>query len=240
MMPIASARELTGKEIINRVNELMNRDTVWAKVKMTILTTSGKKRTFIYESFSKDKGEKNLIRYLEPKKLRGQAILMLNNADDIWVYFPRTRRVRKLATHAKKRRMEGSDFSYEDMGSGETFIKEFIPKRLGDEKVEKRDCFKIELTRKEGGDVSYSRIIMWVDKERFIPIVVDYYDGKNPNLHLKRLILSDIKVIDGVPTAMKMIMHNKLDNTRTVVEFLDVKYDVKLDDSLFTERGLRR
>jgi len=49
---------------------------------------------FYYDSYSKNKGEKNLLRYIEPKRAKGQAILMLNYADDIWMYFPRTKRIR--------------------------------------------------------------------------------------------------------------------------------------------------
>jgi len=86
--------------------------------------------------------------------------LMLNNADDIWMFFPRTQRVRKLATHAKKQKMQGSDFSYEDMGSGDAFIEDYDAQRLEDEMREGHDCFKLELTRKEGSDMSYSRLIL--------------------------------------------------------------------------------
>ena len=42
---------------------------------------------------------------------------MLNDGDDIWTYFPRTRRVRKLASHAKKQKVPGSDFSFGDFSS---------------------------------------------------------------------------------------------------------------------------
>ena len=100
------SQELTGEDIIEKVNELMNVDSVHAKAKMTILTTSGKTRTFIYESWSKDKGEKNLVRYLEPRRIKGLATLMLNHADDIWMFNPRTQRVRKLASHEKKQKMQ--------------------------------------------------------------------------------------------------------------------------------------
>ena len=50
--------ELTAEQIICKVNELMNQDTVEAKVKMTIDTSSGNERVFIYDSYSKNKGEK--------------------------------------------------------------------------------------------------------------------------------------------------------------------------------------
>ena len=232
--------ELTGKQIIDRVNDLINQETCYAQAKMTIITTSGQERTFEYESWTKDRGEKNLIRYSAPRRVRGQAILMLNFADDIWMFFPRTQRVRKLATHAKKQRMEGSDFSYEDMGSGDTFVKDFVPERLDDEKMEGADCYTVELLRKKGSDSAYSRLIMWIIKENFVPIVIDYYDEDDPNRLLKHLVQSDIRPIDGVPTAMKMVMFDRQDNTHTNMELINVKYNIPLEDETFTERGLKK
>ncbi|MCK4337435.1 MAG: outer membrane lipoprotein-sorting protein [Candidatus Aminicenantes bacterium] len=232
--------ELTGTDIIQKVNDLMNLDTSHAKAKMTITTTSGSKRTFVYESWSKNKGEKNLVRYLEPRRVKGQATLMLNNADDIWMYFPRTGRVRKLATHAKKQKMQGSDFSYEDMGGGDAFIDDYSPKRLKDEKIEGNDCYKLELIRKAESDLSYSRLILWLIKENFVPVVIDYYDEDDPTRWLKRLVQSDIEIIDGIPTARKIVMLNKSDNSQTEMEILEVEYNIELDDKMFTERGLKK
>ena len=237
---VSFGQELNGEEIIQKVNENLNVETAWSKSKMTIITTSGNKRTFLSDSWSKDKGEKNLVRYLEPRRVKGQAILMLNNADDIWAYFPRTQRVRKLATHAKKQKMQGSDFSYEDMGSGDAFINDFIPKRLEDEKMEDYDCYKLELTRKPNSDISYSRLIMWIIKENFVPVVIDYYEEDNPSRLQKRLIASDIRIIDNIPTAMKFVMYNKNDNTQTEMELLEVKYNIPLEDDLFSERSLKK
>jgi len=68
---------------------------------MTITTTSSEEISFIYDSYSKNNSEKNLIRYIKPKQVKRQAILMLNYAEDIWIYFLRTKRVRKLAFHSK-------------------------------------------------------------------------------------------------------------------------------------------
>jgi len=233
-------QELTGEEIINKVNELMNQDTVQAKVKMTIVTSSGNERVFIYDSYSKNKGEKNLLRYIEPKRAKGQAILMLNYADDIWMYFPRTKRIRKLATNSKSQKMEGSDFSYEDTGASDAFIEDFNSKNLDSEKKEGYDCYKIEMLKKEGIESGYSRLIMWIIKDSFIPITIDYYGAENPELLLKTLIQYDIKNIDGIPTATKMVMYNKLEDSQTSIEMLEIKYNIELDDSLFTERYLKR
>ena len=238
-VPILS-QELDGEAIIQKVSDIINPDSSYGKARMVIITSSGKSRTFVYESWSKNHGEKNLVRYLEPRRVKGQATLMLNHADDIWMFFPRTQRVRKLATHAKKQKMEGSDFSYEDMGSGDAFVQDYTPQRLPDEKKREKMCFKLELLRKPECDTSYSRLIMWVSQDNFVPVVIEYYDDRNRERLQKFLVQSDIQVIQGIPTAKKMVMFNQNDNTKTEMELLEIKYNLSLDDSMFTERELKK
>jgi hypothetical protein len=237
---LLSAQELTGPQIIEKVNDLLNPETMWAQSEMTIQTSSGQERTFVYESWSKNHGEKNLIRYLKPVRVKDQATLMLNYADDIWMFFPRTNRVRKLATHAKKQKMEGSDFSYEDMGAGNSFVNDYTSKRIKDQKVEGQPCFQVDMIKKPDTDVSYSRLVMFVRQDNFVPVIVDYYDENQPDRKIKTLKQSDIQVIDQIPTAIKIVMTNDLDNSQTRMEMLEVKYNLPLKDEMFTERGMKQ
>ena len=207
---------------------------------MTITTSSGDKRTFKFESWSKGAGEKNLVRYLEPSRVKNQAVLMLNDADDIWAYFARTKRVRKLASHAKKQKFEGSDFSYEDMGGGDAFITDYTSKRLEDEEKDDYDCYKIELTKKEDSDISYSRIIMWIIKENYCPVYIEYYEEDNPKRLQKTLSQYDIKIIDGLPVAENSVMRNVNDNTETKTSVIEIEFNVDLNDEMFTERSLKK
>ncbi len=236
---LLAAQELTGPEIIQKVNDLMNQESTEAMMSMTIITSSGQERTFEYLSYSKNFGEKNLMIYQAPSRVKGQKMLMLNHADDIWAYFPRTKRVRKLASHAKKQKFEGSDFSNEDLGSGDSFTQDYDAKLIGTENKAGAECFKVNMTKKPDADISYSKLVIWVRTEDFVPLVIDYYDENNPDRVLKTLTQSNIKVIDGVPTGTKMVMHNHNDNTNTTIELEDVKYNIPLDDDLFTERGLK-
>jgi len=135
--------------------------------------------------------------------------------------------------------MEGSDFAYEDMGAGDAFINDYETKRLQDDKKMDTDCYTLELTRKEGSDAGYSRLLMWVDKSNFVPLLLYYYDLKDSELLLKRMFVSDIEIIQGIPTAKRIEMHNMLDNSKTGMEINSVDYEVDLDDDMFTERGLR-
>ncbi len=235
-----SAQSPTADEIVAEVDSLMNQPYVKATMKMTITTSSGNERTFVYDTYSKDKGEKNLIKYISPSRVKGQATLMLNNADDIWAYFPRTDRVRKLATHAKKQKMEGSDFSYEDMGSGGSWINDFKAVRLANKTIDGVNCFTVELIKKPKIESGYSRQIIWVRQSDYCPVQINYYDEADSVNILKQLYCQDIKDIEGVPTAMKMVMHNLQDDSKTIIEYENVTYNEKLPDDLFTERGMKK
>jgi len=234
------AEEVSAEEIITTMTETLNPEQSEAVMEMTIITSGGQERTFVYKSYSKNKGEKSLMKYLEPGRVKDQSILMLNNADDIWMYFPRTNRVRKLATHAKRQKVQGSDFSYEDMGSSNEFIDDYNSVLIGEEEKEERLCYKLELTRKENSEAGYSRLTVWVEKESYIPVIIGYYHEKDKNLLEKELILSDVQTIDGIPTPMEMVMYNKLDDTKTTMRFRELTYDVDLSDNLFTEMGMKK
>ncbi len=231
---------MTADEILGTLTETMNPEQSRGIMTMTIVTSTGQQRTFKYETLSKGQGQKSLMKYLEPNRVKGQTILMLNDANDIWTYFPKTKRIRKLATHAKKQKVEGSDFSYEDMGASNTFIEEYDAIRLKDENKEGRLCYKMELTRKPKSTAGYSRVVMWVDKEQFVPLAIDYYHDDDPALCEKQLICKDVRLIDKIYTPFKCIMYNRLDNTQTSIEIIEVKYDVDLPDDLFTEMGMQR
>ncbi len=233
-------KKITAEKIIKTMTETLNPEQSEAVMEMTIITSGNQERTFVYKAYSKNKGEKSLIKYLEPVRVKGQTILMLNNADDIWTYFPRTKRVRKLATHAKRQKIQGSDFSYEDLGSSNAFINDYNSNLIDEEEKEGTLCYKIELTRKENSDAGYSRLVMWVVKETYVPVTISYYHGKDSSLLEKELILSDVKVIDDIPTPMKMVMYNRLDNTKTSMNTREVTYDIDLPDELFTEMGMKK
>lgn len=237
---VLHAQEMTAEEILNTMQETMNPEQAQGIMEMTIITSSGDERTFKYETYSKDRGEKSLMKYLLPTRVKGQTMLMLNDGDDIWTYFPKKKHVRKLASHARNQKFEGSDFSYEDLGASDEFIEEYESARLNDEKKEGYNCYKLKLERKPKSSAGYSRIIMWVDKESLVPIVVDYYHDDDPQLWQKQLVIYDIELIEDIYTPMKYVMYNKLDNTHTSMEILEITYQVDLPDDLFTEQGMQK
>jgi len=230
------SQNLTALDIIRKVDQVTWSASSRGIMTQTIITSGGEKRTFEMEIYSRDGNNNLLYRYTKPARVAGMSFLMLGGGDDIWAYFPKTDRVRHLASHVKKQKMMGSDFSYEDMGSG-NIEKDYIGKLIGSEKIAGRDCYKLELIPTENGP-HYSKVIMWADKETFVVHRFDYYDEKG-NI-LKRLIQTKIKEVQGHLIPFHYEMTNLQDGGKTTIEVKKIEYDVKLDDEFFTTRNLKK
>ena len=228
------AADLSADAILDSMTSVMQPKTSQGKMEQEIITSSHIKRVFTFEYFSADNGANILIRYIEPRKVRHNAFLIKNSGDYIWVYFPRTRRVRKLASHAKKQKAQGSDFSYEDFSGSEEWKKDY---RVKQEFSGERENYLLVFTPWSGADPGYDSLKIYVNKLNFFPDRILYYQTGD---HLKTLTFKDIQAIQGIPTAMIMHMENHIEDSHTTMKILEMKYDVKFEDDFFTERNLKK
>ena len=236
--PYVFAQAPSGTEIIDRVTTIMSPENSYSRGTQTIITSSGKERVFEFESWAAEKGKSSLTRYTKPAAIRGQAFLMLNNADDIWSYFPRTKRVRKLASHAKKQKMQGSDFTYEDMGGGDVFQTKFKSTLLAEETRDSELVWKVQLLGITEQDPPYPKIILWARQADYFPVALDYYDETGFNT--KSLLLSDIQMIEDYPTAMTMVMTDNKERSSTTMRTLEITYAWEPTEAFFSERNLKK
>ena len=235
---IAQQAMPTGKELVEKMTEIMTQENSKATMTQTITTSSGKQRTFEFEMFTANEGEKTLMRYLKPSAARGQAFLMLNNANDMWTYFPRTKRVRKLSSSSKNQKVQGSDFSFEDMGSGDSWKTEYTSTNLGSEKYAGTDCWKLESIGIPDQNPSYPKMVVYMRKSDFYPIKIDYFE-ESEEIE-KSMFLENIEKIEGVPTAMKMTMKNHSEGTKTTMQTISIIYSWEPPEDFFTERELKK
>jgi hypothetical protein len=225
---------LSAIAILDSMTMVMQPNTSQGKMEQEIITSSNRKRVFTFNYFSEEKGKNVLIRYIEPRKVRHNAFLIKNGGEDIWVYFPRTRRVRKLASHAKKQKAQGSDFSYEDFSGSEEWKTDYrVKQRSSGERNNYLLCF----TPRIGAGTSYDSLKIYVNKLNYYPDRMLYYqDG----VHLKTLNFQDVKEIQGIPTAMIMFMENHIEESQTTMRILEMEYNVVFEQEFFTERNLKK
>jgi len=227
-----------GQSLIDSMTLKMSPENSKGLMLQTNHYADGRKRSFEFEIFSAEKGKKSMMRYIKPVSVKGQTFLMLNDGDDIWTYFPRTRRVRKLASHAKKQKVQGSDFSFEDFASQDTWEADYNTSNLGQENLMGEKCWKLESIRKVESEEEFYRIILFIKQDSFYPLKIDYYD--DDNLNEKSMILNEIEEIDGYPTAKFIIMVNHFSGSKTVMENKSVSYEWQPPENFFSERNLKK
>lgn len=231
----ADAQTLSLDEIMDKVEKNERISSSTTLIDQTIVTSTGGTRTLTIQGYSKNSGDDQLTVYTGPARVKGDKILMLNGGDDIWFYTPRTDRVRHLASNARKQKVQGSDFSYQDLEQRD-YQKDFAMNLLGSEQVNNEDHYKVEAVPTETGP-DYSRLVFWVSKENFTVSKTEFYED---GLLLKTLLATEIKRVGTYWIAMKLEMNNNQSGSKTLIETKDIQVDVDLDDMLFSTNYLKR
>jgi outer membrane lipoprotein-sorting protein len=233
----APVDDLTVEEILKRSDDAEGYESLFAEMEQIITTTGGQERTLAIRTWAVDSGDRQLAEYLSPPDIRGQKILMTEDGDNIWSYNPETRRTRKLGSHMKKRKVMGSDFSYEDQAGGKASEK-YTGVLLDEEDHDGVPCYVLELSPTPKGP-SYHRVIAWVAKTDFIVRRMDYYSDEEDE-PFKRLVTEDIRKAGEKLFPYRMIMTNLEDDSHTTNVITRIQFGVKIPDSIFESRNLER
>jgi outer membrane lipoprotein-sorting protein len=181
--------------------------------------------------------------FMSPSDVKGTKTLLIEHAgkdDDIWIYLPALKKVRRLVSNNKKDSFVGTDFSYGDVIGHRP--SDWNHKIVKSESVDGRDCFVLESTPKtpEVADNSgYSKRVFWIDKENFVPLKGEVYDSGNQLL--KKFTAKRIEKVDAKNDKWQP-MYTEVENVqsdhRTILEFKNFKANVGIGDDKFTTRYL--
>jgi hypothetical protein len=220
---------LSGQDIYARVLE--NRSDGFAmEVRMSsgdrVGRTQEARLTLAYKDFREGKKEapngvlsKALVKYVYPFDLRYTGFLLIQNSgriDDHFVYLPSRRRTQRVNLRSKA--VFGTDFSFEDIIPHE--LEDANYERLGDSTVDDAPVFVVEGRPTDLMDSEYSRFIFYVEKRRFVPLRVRYFDEAGVEVKELRTRAQDIEEFDGLFVPMKVSMRNLLLESFTNLEVL--------------------
>jgi outer membrane lipoprotein-sorting protein len=226
---------ITASEILNKVDANMVVSSMKFSAKL-VISISGTQRTKEFEGYSK--GENNAyMEFTSPSRDKGTRFLKLG--EEFWMYLPNVGKATKIAGHALRGSLMGSDFSYEDAVSNEELASDYSVVLDGEEKLGDDNCYVLKLSLKEGAEASYYTQKLWVSTERFIPIKAEYY-SKSGRL-MKDVKILDFKHISGKNYPTKIRMENKLrKNTWSEFEITNLQIGVSIPANVFTKGYLER
>ncbi|MGE3774314.1 MAG: outer membrane lipoprotein-sorting protein [Gammaproteobacteria bacterium] len=195
--------------------EAERRDRGWgderATLEMVLRNRHGQesRRTLEISKLEMDgDGDRSLTIFDTPRDVAGTALLTYSHAltpDDQWLYLPALKRVKRIASANKSGPFVGSEFAYEDLGSNE--VEQYDYRWLRDEDLDGRPCFVVE-QRPRYPHSGYTRRIVWLDREIYQPLKVEFHDRKDALL--KTLTAQGYTEHLGQywrPAAMAMVNH---------------------------------
>jgi outer membrane lipoprotein-sorting protein len=222
------------KVILDKVDKNMSSKNRVFESEMII---HGRRNSRTITSVSYSAGNKqSFTEYLSPAREQGTKMLKLEN--QLWIYSPSTDRIIQISGHMLRQSVMGSDLSYEDMMDDRKLSEIYTAKVTGDESVDGRNTYVLELIAKVD-DAAYHSQKIWVDTGRFVPLKQEMF-AKSGQL-LKRTTLSDVKQVQGRWFPMSIVYKDVLkDGSGTEFRMKSVKFDQDIPEYIFTKAALKQ
>ncbi|MFT5719065.1 MAG: outer membrane lipoprotein-sorting protein [Oleiphilaceae bacterium] len=182
---------------------------------------------------------------LEPASERGVGMLTYSYDDALkdtesWLYLSALGKVKRMASGTGEDQepvsLFGSEFTTEDMESGKT--DEYDYKILQEGAYSGTEVWVIEATPKliRLKKTNYSRLLVWIDKERLIVLKVQAYD-KRGSLH-KRTVFKQFEKYNDVWVARDLTVYNVKIKRLSRMKTEQLAMNVEVEDVFLTKRSL--
>ena len=220
------------EEILSKIDKLYRSSSSHAELRMEIITPHWQ-RELRMDSWSLGT-EKSLIKIKAPKKERGVGSLKLGN--EMWNYLPRTNKVIKIPPSMMMSSWMGSDFTNDDLVKEYTFREDYNFSFINSDE---KDKLLIKCVPKEGRPIIWGHLILKVRESDYLPVKQEYYDENGKRIRVMKF--RKIKEFDGkkIPAVLELIPLTKK-GEKTIVEYLDVEFNLNLNERMFSLRNLRR
>ncbi len=228
----------SGLEIAKMINMRPSPKDMSNKTEMVLTNSKGKARTHKMISKSMDGNKKQIIWFMEPKDDRGIAFLKIEHDDrddEMRMWLPAFKRVRRISSKKKGDSFMGSDLNYEDLSTRELDNNDY--KRLDDAKWMDNDCYVLETIPKKELKSSYGRHISWVDKNNMTIVREESFNRTN---QLEKEKSFSYEKIGKYQLIKRVHVKNLIEDHATEVIFSDMVIDTGISDNLFHEKSLRR
>ena len=229
----------TAEVISSKSNDLISLSSMEMNSTLKIYDPKGnvRERQLITNSGKFGDVAKVLVKFTAPADVKGTALLIYdydNKADNMWIYMPALRKVRRVVSNERGKSFMGSEFSNADMSKPSA--SDFNYKLLGTEKFENNDCWKVESTCKTKeiqNEQGFSKKISWIDKSNYLCYKIEFYDNSG-KLQRIELLSKYKKLNNGKYFAYLMTMENVQTKRKSEIITNSLKTDTKLSESVFS------
>ena len=254
-LTIATASaSLSARQIMEKHEDARKFTDQSASAQLTTKTSDGGSKQKEFRWWRKLQGNKThfstLTRFQKPAEVKNEAILFLENTgakNDIFLYLPSFKKIRRVESQQQSGSFMNSDLSYSDMAT--PHVDDYNYKLLKNEKcptseAKNVDCFVVEalpINDDVRARTGYSKSKMWVRTDNFMIVRAEYDDtlGK-PYKKLTAEKIEKVDVKNGKWMALSIFMENLQAKSSTAILFSQVKCNSGIQDSIFTQQNLMK
>lgn len=187
--------------------------------------------------------ETTLFKFTSPPVVQGTGLLIVDAGqavNDIWMYLPATRRIRRIAGAEKSNWFMGTEFTHEDFEdyktSAYTYVLDKDEQACGDQ----QKCFVVTAVANDALEKvasGYSKKTYWIEKQTLYPVRVDYFNKSAAPA--KRLDVLKLVKLGAYWRPQVYEMRNLANNRSTRLTAVAREVDSKFDDFYVSQRYLR-
>jgi len=233
------------KEISKKALDVTDVDAMEMTSTLKIYDAKGRERIRETVTASKkfEKVTKIITKFTAPADVKGIGLLVYDyddKNDDMWIYLPAIRKIRRIVSSEKGKSFMGSEFSNADMSKPN--LNDYSYELLGTETYNGKECWKIQ-SIPVNDDIAYDygffRKIALIDKNTNFTYKVTYYDLNGDSY--KEMIISGYKeVTNGKYLARNMEIDNLQNGRKSVLTIDRLQSGSNLSENSFTPATLEK
>lgn len=222
--------DMDAQEIVGKVDEIRSPQTDYIiSVEVISFSSERQPNSASYEVMIKGR-DKTIVKTLLPEVERGRILLMRDR--DLWAFFPEV---------AKPLRLSLQERLIGEVANGDiarvNFSGDYNAKLLRIEKIEGKDYYVLELTAKSE-EVTYSRAILWAEKEKFWPLKADFFAASGRLL--KTCFYEEYKMLGDRERPTQLIMQDSVvKGKRSVIKYDNVRLQ-EIPEKYFTKEYMKK
>lgn len=184
-----------------------------------------------------------LTTFLSPADVKGTATLLIEHAgktDDMWIYLPNLKKVRRLAANNKRDGFMGTDLSFGDVIGFNPV--EWRHRVLGTAVIDGTSCTQVESVPNDDRiqqQSGYSKRVSCIDEQSGVSLRVECWDENSQPL--KTIRQKEIKSVDAGANRwqpMQINVINQQTGHRTEIRLQDYRLTPNIDAEKFRAQSL--
>ena len=243
----ASESDPAAYELMQQVKFRADGDSRKSDITMTLTSKDGFERVRHITMLETDEGQdsKSMVYVSQPADVAGTGVMLhayeeaSDRDDDIWIYIPAMKKVKRLSSKNKRGRFVSSEMSFADLErlqlqdfryqlDGNEVINGVSTARITGEAANDNTVFKTGYTSK----------VSWVDPARHLIIKEEYFDEQGH--HIKTMSADTIELIDGFWTVTSLHVNNVQTGDVTQLKLNSIDYNLPVKDAQFSMVALKR